>query len=180
MHLMGGLTAEDYDRTYSDWQLVRRITAYFRPQRGKVVLVALMVTLISLASTVTPIVISHGINLVTGNLPLQALIGLAALVTIMGALGWAFNFVSLWFSARAVGDVVLKLREDAFEAVMRRDLSFYDRFASGRIVSRVTSDTQDFAMVVTLTIDLLSQLVLVAIISGVLLFQNWRLALVTL
>ena len=180
MHLMGGLTAEDYDRTYSDWQLVRRITAYFRPQRGKVVLVALMVTFISLASTVTPIVISRGINLLTGNPPLQVLIGLAALVTIMGALGWGFNFVSLWFSARAVGDVVLQLRADAFAAVMRRDLSFYDRFASGRIVSRVTSDTQDFAMVVTLTIDLLSQLVLVLIISGVLLFQNWRLALVTL
>jgi len=94
-------------------------------------------------------------------------------------LGWGFNFVSLWFSARAVGDVVLALREDAFRAVMRRDLSFYDQFASGRIVSRVTSDTQDFATTVTLTIDLLSQLVLVVVIAFVLLTQNVRLALIT-
>ncbi|MEP7190367.1 MAG: ABC transporter ATP-binding protein, partial [Roseiflexaceae bacterium] len=179
MGITGGLNAEEYDRSYSDRQLVRRITAYFRPHLGKVGLVAFMVALISLASTVTPIVISYGIDSLSGNPQLQLLIGLAALVTILGALGWVFNFVQQWFSARAVGDVVLALREDAFRAVMRRDLSFYDQFASGRIVSRVTSDTQDFATVVTLTIDLLSQLVLVLVISVVMLTQNWRLALVT-
>ena len=78
-----------------------------------------------------------------------------------------------------MGEVVLALREDAFLAVMRRDLSFYDQFASGRIVSRVTSDTQDFATVVTLTIDLLSQIVLVLVIGLVLATQNMRLALIT-
>ncbi len=179
MGITGGLNAEEYDRSYSDRQLVQRITAYFRPHMGKVGLVAGMVALISLASTVTPIVISYGIDTLSGNPQLQLLIGLAALVTVLGALGWVFNFVQQWFSARAVGDVVLALREDAFRAVMRRDLSFYDQFASGRIVSRVTSDTQDFATVVTLTIDLLSQLVLVLVISVVMLTQNWRLALVT-
>ncbi|MCB0105183.1 MAG: ABC transporter ATP-binding protein, partial [Caldilineaceae bacterium] len=60
-----------------------------------------------------------------------------------------------------------------------RDLSFFDQHASGRIVSRVTSDTQDFATVVTLTVDLLSQLVLVGVISVVMLTQNVRLALLT-
>jgi len=179
MDITGGLNAEEYDRSYSDWQLVRRITAYFRPHLGKVGLVAFMVALLSLAATVTPIVISYGIDTLAGNPQIQLLIGLAALVTVLGALGWVFNFVQQWFSARAVGDVVLALREDAFRAVMRRDLSFYDQFASGRIVSRVTSDTQDFATVVTLTIDLLSQLVLVVVISVVMLTQNWRLALVT-
>jgi ABC-type multidrug transport system fused ATPase/permease subunit len=179
MGITGGLQAEDYDRSYSDWQLVRRIAAYFRPHLGKVALVALMVTLISLASTVTPIVISRGIDMLKGNPQLQLLLALAAVVVVLGALGWGFNFVQQWFAARAVGNVVLALREDAFRAVMRRDMSFYDQFASGRIVSRVTSDTQDFATVVTLTVDLLSQLVLVVVISGVMLTQNVRLALIT-
>src|SRR5215217_7288749 len=179
MSIMGGLNAEEYDRSYSDWQLVHRITAYFRPHMGKVGLVTLMVTLTSLTATVTPILISRGIDSLAGNPQLQLLLTLAAVVTVLGALGWVFNFIHQWFSARAVGDVVLALREDAFRAVMRRDLSFYDQFASGRIVSRVTSDTQDFATVVTLTVDLLSQLVLVVVISVVMLNQNWRLALVT-
>lgn len=180
MSIMGGLNAEEYDRSYSDQQLVRRITAYFRPHIKKVGLVALMVSLTSLVGTVTPILISRGIDSLAGNPQLQLLLTLAAVVTVLGALSWVFNFVQQWFSARAVGDVVLALREDAFRAVMRRDLSFYDQYASGRIVSRVTSDTQDFATTVTLTVDLLSQLVLVSVISIVMLTQNVRLALITL
>mgnify|MGYP000862451579 FL=1 len=179
MGITGGLNPEEYDRNYSDRELVRRIVGYFRPHIGKVLLVAAMVSLISILATATPIIISRGIDSLEANPQLQLLLTLAAVVTVMGALSWGFNFVSLWFSARAVGDVVLALREDAFRAVMRRDLSFYDQFASGRIVSRVTSDTQDFATVVTLTIDLLSQLVLVVVIGLVLLTQNVRLALIT-
>ncbi|MCB9150413.1 MAG: ABC transporter ATP-binding protein [Caldilineaceae bacterium] len=180
MGLTAGLEAEEYDRTYSDVELVRRIVAYFRPHWRKVALVALMVSLVSLASTITPIVISRSIDLLGGNPQLQLLLAAAAVVTVLGALGWAFNFVQQRYAARAVGEVVLALREDAFQAVMRRDLSFFDQHAAGRIVSRVTSDTQDFATVVTLTVDLLSQLVLVVVISAVMLNQNVRLALITM
>lgn len=180
MGVTAGLEAEAYDRTYSDLELVRRIVAYFRPQWRKVVLVALMVSLVSLAATITPIVISRSIDLLANDPQLQLLLAAAAVVTVLGALGWAFNFVQQRYSARAVGEVVLDLREDAFRAVMHRDLSFFDQHAAGRIVSRVTSDTQDFATVITLTIDLLSQLVLVVVISGVMLNQNVRLALITL
>jgi ATP-binding cassette, subfamily B, bacterial len=180
MSIMGGLNAEEYDRSYSDRQLVGRIAAYFRPQLPKVGLVAAMVTLTSLVGTVTPIVISRAIDTLGGNPQLQLLLAAAAVVTVLGALNWVFSFVQQWFSARAVANVVLSLREDAFRAVMRRDLSFYDQYASGRIVSRVTSDTQDFATTVTLTVDLLSQLVLVSVISVVMLTRNVRLALITL
>lgn len=177
---MGGLNAEEYDRSYSDVELVRRIAAYFGPERKKMALVATMVSFISLAGTITPIVISRGIDLLAGNPQLQWLAAFAAIVTVLGVLNWAMSFVQQRFSARAVSNVVLALREDAFRAVMRRDLSFYDQHASGRIVSRVTSDTQDFATVVTLTIDLLSQLVLVCVITAVMLSQNVRLALITM
>lgn len=180
MSIMGGLNAEEYDRSYSDRELVRRIVAYFRPQQKQMASVTVMVLLISLLGTVTPIVISRGIDQLDQNPQLQWLLAFAATVTVLGTLNWVFSFVQQRFSARAVSSVVLALREDAFRAVMRRDLSFFDQHASGRIVSRVTSDTQDFATVVTLTIDLLSQLVLVVVISGVMLSRNVQLALITL
>jgi ABC-type bacteriocin/lantibiotic exporter with double-glycine peptidase domain len=57
--------------------------------------------------------------------------------------------------------------------------SFFDQYASGRIVSRVSS-IRRIANVITLTIDLLSQLVLVSVIAAVMLAVNWRLALLTM
>jgi ABC-type multidrug transport system fused ATPase/permease subunit len=178
--ILDGLEAEDYDRSYTDGALIRRIIGYFWPHARTMATVSLMVVLASLVEAIVPIAVSRGIDLLAGNPTAQVLLALAGGVTVIGSLGWFFNFIRQAFSARAVGDVVLKLREDAFSAVMQRDLSFYDQFPSGKIVSRVTSDTQDFASIVTLTMELLSQLLLVVVISAVLFFINWQLTLVAL
>lgn len=168
--ILDGLDADDYDRNYGDATLIRRIIGYFRPQTRKMLTVAATVLLTSLIEAVIPIGVSWGIDALAGNPTAQYLLALAGGVTVLGSLGWFFNYVRQNFAAQVVGDVVLKLRQDAFSAVMQRDLSFYDQYPSGTIVSRVTSDTQDFSNVVTLTMELISQVLLVALISVVLLF----------
>ena len=95
-----------------------------------------------------------------------AMLLLAGGVLLLGVAAWVFNFIQQWFSARVVGDVVLKIREDVFAATIRHDLSFYDEHPSGKIVSRITSDTQDLSDVVTLTTNLLSQVLLVRVPDG--------------
>jgi ATP-binding cassette, subfamily B, bacterial len=178
--VMDGLDAEAYDRTYSDRDLVRRIAGYFRPHGRIITIVGGMVALATLVETVIPVAISRGIDLLAGNPAAQLVLALAGGIAVLGSLGWIFNYVRQSLAARAVGDVVLKLREDAFAAVMQRDLSFYDQFASGKIVSRVTSDTQDFSTVVTLTIDLISQFLLVLVITIVLFTIDTTLGLLVL
>ncbi len=182
--ILEGLDKEAYDREYSDRELVRRIIGYFRPHRRTMLLVALMITLATAAETITPILISRGIDslgLENGEAPqINRLIGLGVVVLILACLSWVFNYVRRAYSARAVGDVVLKLREDAFNSVTSRDLSFYDEFPSGKIVARVTSDTQDFSTVVTLVMDLISQVLLIILIMGVLFSINVQLTLLTL
>ena len=51
------------------------------------------------------------------------------------------------------------------------------KFTSGKILSRITSDTKDFGQVVVMITDLISQIIQ-SIILGVILFTiNWKLAL---
>ena len=102
---------------------------------------------------------------------------LTGLVLLSGVLIWLANWVRRRLTVRTVGDIVLQLREDAFSAVAEHDLSFFDEFSSGRVVSRITSDTRDFGQVVVLITDLSSQ-VLQALILGVVLVETeWHLAL---
>ncbi|MFO7683940.1 MAG: ABC transporter ATP-binding protein [Chloroflexota bacterium] len=178
--IMDGIDAEAYDRNYSDRQLVKRITSYFRPQVKRVALISAMLLLNSAMDLVLPVLIARGIDAVVADTAGMAMWLLAFLILLATALSWCFNFVRQWFTARTVGDVVLQLREDAFTAVMLRDMSFYDEFSSGKIVSRVTSDTQDFANVVTLTLNLISQILLVILIVGYLFSINSFLAWLTL
>ncbi|MBB6348674.1 ABC transporter ATP-binding protein [Nonomuraea muscovyensis] len=178
--IMDGLDAEDYDRTYNDRDLLRRILSYFRPRLRAMTLVAVMIVLGSLSQAAMPFLASEAVDAIQygtiGDVGWQITLGLL----LAGALGWGFNFVRQWQSARVTGDVVLRLREDAFDAVLDRDLSFYDETPSGKIVSRVTSDTDDFATVSTLTMDLISQVLMVGLVTMLLFLRNVELALLTL
>lgn len=178
--IMQGLDAEDFDRQYSDGELLRRIGQYFRPALGPMAIVGVMIVLNSGASMLQPIIGAWGIDKVINDGAGSALWLLFFGLLFSGVLAWVFNFVRQWLTAKVVGDVVLDLREDAFTAVMERDLSFYDTVPSGRIVSRVTSDSDDFSTVVTLTMNLLSQILLVVIITAVLFTRNVALALVAI
>ncbi|NJL03347.1 MAG: ABC transporter ATP-binding protein [Chloroflexaceae bacterium] len=178
--VIDGLDAEEYDRSYSDRALIRRITDYFKPHRGRMLLILLMVVLQSAVQTLLPLAIANGINTLAAIPTLTQIGMLTGAVVLIGVLGWIFNYVRQYQSAVAVGDVVLALREDAFDSVMQRDMSFYDKYQSGKVVSRVTSDTQDFSNVVTLTINLASELLVVVAVLVVLFAINPTLALITM
>jgi ATP-binding cassette, subfamily B, bacterial len=178
--LMDGLDAESYDRKYSDRTLFKRIVEYFRPHWQRVLLIAGMIVLAALVDVGLPILISNGVDQLSNSPEFGNLMGITAAITLFACTSWAFNFVRRWQSSVAVGDVVLKVREDAAEAVLKRDLSFYDTIPSGKVVSRVTSDTQAFANVVNLALDLISQLLLVVLLVGYLFTINFQLTLVVL
>jgi ABC-type multidrug transport system fused ATPase/permease subunit len=163
--ILDGLDTESYDRQYGDRELLRRIVSYFRPHASQMGLVAVMLMLNSAMGTGGPILISQAMDIVVQDPSVRTILLLAGGVLLLGLSAWTFNYVRQLFSARVVGNVVLNLRRDVFEATVGHDLSFYDEHPTGKIVSRVTSDTQDFSNVVSLTMDLLSQILLIVILS---------------
>lgn len=177
MGFFQGLNAEKYDRQYTDRQLIGRIAGYFRPQAKRLTLVTLLVLAIAGIGASLPIVVSRLVDLLKGQ-PTMAVIGLAGLVLLVIAFAtWGLNWARRALVVRSVGDVVLQLRARAFEAAAQHDLSFYDQFSSGRIVSRITSDSNDFGQLVVIVTDLGSQ-VLQAIILGIVLVRTeWHLAM---
>ena len=178
--ILDGLETEEYDRTYSDRELVRRVVSYFRPYGRQMALVVLTIVLNSAAGTGAPIIISRAIDIVATNPSTGNLLLLVAGVLLVGIAAWVFNYIRQRIGTRIIGDVVLHMRQDAFAAVIRHDLSFYDTNPSGKVVSRVTSDTQDFTDVVNLVMDLLSQVLLVVLLAAWLFSINFWLTMLLL
>jgi ATP-binding cassette subfamily B protein len=163
--ILDGLETESYDREYRDRDLLVRIIRYFLPHGRRVAVVASVLTINSLAGSGVPIAISNVVDTVSKNPGVPRLALACGIVLLLGVVGWTTNFVRQWFSARVIGDVVLKLREDVFQATIAHDISFYEEHPSGKIVSRLTSDTQDFSDVVDLVVNLLSQILVIGILS---------------
>lgn len=181
--IMDGLGAEAYDRDYSDADLLRRIGGYFRPYAVRMGFVSLTILATAVVDAALPVLISQGVDRlagVSGGVELWAQSrGLLATIVLAAAVSWGLNFLRQLYIARAVGDVVLDLRRDAVTAVLDRDMSFYDEFPSGKVVSRVTSDTQAFSTVVTLTVTFLGQVGQIVLVAAVLFAVNPRLAAIT-
>ncbi len=183
MSLFHGLDREAYDRKYSDRELLQRIARYFAPHTKRVLIITAVIIVIAFIGAEQLFIISRGLDILLqdeASMPLGPVVGLGATVLLTGVLNWAGNWVRRRITARIIGDVVRALRRDAFDAVVQHDMSFFDEFRSGRIISRITSDSEEFANVVQLVTDLLSQLTLVAILL-VRLFQiSWQLTLMVL
>ncbi len=183
MSLFHGLDREAYDREYSDRELLQRIVRYFAPHTKRALVIGVVIIAIAFVGAEQLFIISRGLDDLlqdVDSIALRPVLVLGAAVVGTGIFNWAGNWLRRRLTARIIGDVVRALRKDAFDAVVQHDMSFFDEFRSGRIISRITSDTEEFANVVQLVTDLLSQLTLVAILL-VRLFQiSWRLTLAVL
>ncbi len=180
MGFFAGLNEEKYDRQYTDRELTRRIADFFRTQVTRLVYSSVIIIILAFIGAALPVVVSRMVDLLREE-PTPQAIALVG-VTLMGVgVGlWGLNWIRRSLIVRAVGDVVLDLRTRAFRAAAEHDLSFYDQFSSGRIVSRITSDTNDFGQLVVIITDVVSQM-MQALILGVVLFRTeWRLSLLLL
>jgi ATP-binding cassette subfamily B protein len=177
MGFFAGLNDEKYDRQYTDRVLVGRMVNYFHTQTTRLILASVFIILLAIIGAALPIVVSRMVDLIKERpSPTEILWVGASLVGVAFGL-WGLNWLRRGLIVRAVGDVVLDMRTRAFRAAAEHDLSFYDQFSSGRIVSRITSDTNDFGQLVVIITDVVAQIVQAVIIAVVLFQTEWRLAL---
>jgi ATP-binding cassette subfamily B protein len=170
-----GLNAEAYDRTYRDRELLVRISRYFRPYGRWLLWSVVGIVGMSVAQATVPILVSQGVDSIAIQTTGESFAGMAIALFFLGIVVWLFNWLRRRLTARAVGNAMLDLRADAFQASVSQDMAFYDEFSTGRVVSRITSDTQEFAQVIVLVTDLASQFVQVLILVVVLAVLDLRL-----
>lgn len=180
MGFFSGLDAERYDRQYSDRELVKRISGYFMAYRLQMVLITILLLVIAGAGALLPVLVAQIINQIATELVIAQALLLSGLVFAVGIVTWFANWGRRRMVVQIVGDIVLKLRTDAFKAAADHDLSFYDEFASGKVVSRISSDTQEFGQMVMLVTDLFSQIIQSIILGAILFTVEWRLTLLLL
>jgi len=172
-----GLNEEQYDRQYPDRELARRIVGYFTARHGWVAVVVLLTVLMAVISASEPVVVSKGLDALSGQPTLSASLLIGLIVLFIGVSNWGLNWIRRRLTVRIVGDVILKLRTLSFRAAVEHDLSFYDQFSSGRIASRINSDTNDLGNLVVIITDVSAQVFQAILLGVVIVRTEWHLAL---
>lgn len=176
MGMFGGLEADKYDRQYDDAYLAKRIWDYISNYRQYVIIIVASVSTIAFFSSFRPILISWALDLLETDSNIFTLLLLALFGTAF--IEYGANWLRRRLLTKTVGSIVANLRKDAFRSAIDRDLAFYDRNKTGKIVSRITSDTQEFGDVTVFTSDVISQLISVIVLIVVLLQRSLTLSLI--
>lgn len=163
-----GLAAERYDRQYTDRQLLQRMAQYFAPFRKRLFILAMFVLAITLFGLLMPILISTGIGMVGTDPTTEAIVLLCGVLLTLNIVNWLSNLVRRRVTVRLITDVISQMRMDAFSATIHHDMAFFDEFQSGKIITRITNDTQELSQVTVLMSDLISQFTVLIVLVFVL------------
>ena len=181
--ILDGLDADDFDRNYKDVHLVKRIISYFKPYKTQLFIIIISLLIGSLASTLVPVYISLMIDDLQNSLVsskssqnqtnytftifkkfsivipfASAVVTLAVALSLFFIINFISNMFQYEFTARATSSAIVDIREDAFKAVLSRDMSFITEESTGNIVSRVDNDTKNFSQSITLATSLVAQI----------------------
>ena len=170
MGFFGNLDADKYDRQYTDTYIMRRIANYFGRYRSHVIGIIFGFSVLAIVQSLRPILIAWGVDALADDFNIIPL--LVAALFVSAVVEYIANWVRRRLLSVVIGRQVAEMRKDAFEAAMARDLAFYDRNKTGKIVSRITSDTQEFGDVLLFTSDVIAQLISIFLLLFVLLDRS--------
>ncbi|HEX5041261.1 MAG TPA: ABC transporter ATP-binding protein [Candidatus Polarisedimenticolaceae bacterium] len=179
----GSLGSSDHEdrlgKAY-DARMVRRLARWVRPYRGLVALTLLLLATVSAAQLAQPYLLKLAIDgyIVQGKaagLLLPAGLFLLALLA-----EFVLGFFQLYVLEKTGQNVVFDLRQAVFAHLQRLPSSFFDRNPVGRLMTRLTSDVESLNEAFTSGLVLiLADLAKLAAIVAILVWMDWRLALVT-
>ena len=155
-----------------------------RPHRGALALSIISVLLVSGSSAIAPILIARVLDssiepLKQGDAsPLLTLLAFFVAATAVTAI---FSWVNVAYTVRVSLGVVVYLRKRVFRHAQSLSVSFHERYTSGKVISRLTSDIDTVRSFLDSGISQLAITLLSMVISAVAIFLlDWRIGLLML
>lgn len=152
-----------------------------RPHRGALALSIVSVLLVSGSSAIAPILIARVLD--SSIEPLKqgdasVLLTLLVFFVAATAVTAIFSWVNVAYTVRVSLGVVVYLRKRVFRHAQSLSVSFHERYTSGKVISRLTSDIDTVRSFLDSGISQLAITLLSMVISAVAIFLlDWRIGL---
>ncbi|WP_030056370.1 MULTISPECIES: ABC transporter ATP-binding protein [Streptomyces] len=170
--------AEGAPRPPAQW---RRILALFRPYRGRLTTVGLLVAASAVVSVVSPFLLKAVLDtaIPQGRTGLLSLLALGMILT--AVVNSIFNVLQTLISTTVGQRVMHDLRTAVYGHLQRQSLAFFTRTRTGEVQSRIANDIGGMQSTVTSTAtSLVSNLTAVVASVVAMVALDWRLTVVSL
>lgn len=160
--------------------VVRRPIAYLRPRKKTVALALLLAMVVTVSDLVRPVLVGNAMDSITAGSTFSVIVRYSAVYMGILVLGTCCNAIELWMLQKLGQDIILEIRQQLFRHIHSLSLRFFDITPVGRIVTRVTNDVETLnELFSTILVTMVKNAVLILGYAGVMLYLNWKLALVS-
>jgi len=181
MGIYSGILNEQTTRKYKDRELFIRYIKRVAHFKKNILLISLFVLISTIAEILNPLLVGIAVNELSK-------INRNILIAIIAGFGYLILSLIIWimffFQRREIGkfapfflDI---LRMDIFDKLQEQDMSFFDKYESGRLNTRVSNDALDFGNTTILITDTVGNFLISILTFGILMWLNPTLALTTL
>ena len=162
-----------------DARLMRRLLGYLRPYRRNVVLASAAIVGHSVVELAPPLLTKLVLDRYIPAGDLGGLAQIAAVYLVVLLASFALEYLQTWTMQLTGQQIMFDLRMQIYRHLQRLDIRFFDRNPVGRLMTRVTSDVDALNELFTAgVVSVCGDLVTLAGIMAVLVWMDWRLALV--
>lgn len=175
------ISEEDNIRKTSDVKLFVRLLKYVKGYRIYFFIAILALVGSTFTELARPYLLKIAIDehIAKGDIDGMATLGIVFLGLILA--GFAFNFIQTYTLSYVGQNIIYNLRQQVFSHIQRMNLSFFDKNPIGRLVTRITNDTEALNEMYTNVLITLLKDVLILIGALIIMFRmNVRLTLVAL
>jgi len=154
---------------------VRRLLAYLSPHRWSMIAVITLVIASTLLSLAGPALMGRALDVLVRTRTVQPALPILISMAVVAVLRVGASLGQSVLVARFSQNAMRQLRHDLFDHTQALSLSFFDKYAHGELMSRLTNDVQAISSVLTQNItSLISGLLsLVGIIVMMFVLNVW-------
>ncbi len=172
---------ESSERTMKDGELIRRLLQYAKPYKKEFVLVFVLMVISIIYDLVSPLIVGSVEKLVKDDFQLQELFTKVGIYASILVLSMVCTYIQTIVLQKVGQKILSSLREDIFKHIESLSHEQLNNIPVGKLVTRVTNDTEAISMMFTNVMVTLAKNSMVVIgVLGAMLMLNYALTLIIL
>ncbi|WP_432245649.1 ABC transporter ATP-binding protein [Arthrobacter sp. G.S.26] len=119
---------------------LKRVLAFARPYRGKLLAFVLLSVAMAFLAVATPVLAGQVVDTIVAKAGIDEVIRLAVLIAVVAVAEAGLGLVTRWLSSVIGEGVIVDLRTRVFDHVQKMPIAFFTRTRTGALVSRLNND----------------------------------------
>ena len=151
---------EDYDKDYSDKELLSKFWSYLRKHKVKLVAIIILILVGAGLNILPPLMVQKAFDVLEAKQQWTVVFPYALAYVILSFILWLIQVFNGILLIQTTQKVIKDIQVDTFVSLQEHDLVFYDKQSTGKIMSRITNDAQELNQMIGLIGQFISNFVI--------------------